>query len=402
MTQITLVKKTINSKSGQKTMAQATENLTTWFEKLKDMEVLFKRNLGMNDKEVFETLYRSQKSRELLQTYQTERKNFFQKNGYLPTASIQNFSIEKDNVIQLVSDKISVNNTYLSLTQSSMNQLLSEMDYIMMPYDMSKDPLNIMDDVQRQRIDMLHEEVMVAIPFKSLQMPFILNSSFEFLQKIQVPHSMTNTWGQFMMMFPMFSAMQSQINDLKTELGATNKRLDNLTNDIQKNFRSIHTMFQNHTSTINAIINRIDSNSRELDVIHHRHADRQATGHKRVFSGRYEQVGYGTSRENDWGDVSWSHYYSVPIYDDVPFTFIIPANPTRPLAVLDNGDTISLTVKNPEAQISVNELKKQLSSHCFVFGKNKSNTYRLIYDNITQLSKTTGAFISEVVQFQIK
>lgn len=402
MTQITLVKKTINSKSGLKTMAQATENLTAWFEKLKNMEVLFKRNLGMTDKEVFETLYQSETSQDLLQVYRSERKNFFQKNGYLPNSSLHNVSLTKDNVVQLVSDPISVNNTYLSLTQSSMTQLLSEMDYILMPYDMGNDPLNIMSDVQRQRIEKLDEEVMIAIPFKSLQMSFILNSSFEFLQKIQVPQSMTTTWGQFMMMFPMFSAMQSQINELKSELGATNKRLDSLTNDIQKNFKSIHSMFQNHTSKINAIIHRLDSNSRELDVIHHRHADRQATGHKRVFSGRYEQVGYGTSHENDWGDVSWSHYYSVPIYDDVPFTFIIPANPTPPLAVLGNGDIISLTVKNPEAQISVNELKKQLSSHCFVFGKNKSNTYRLVYDNITQLSKTTGAFISEVVQFQIK
>lgn len=405
MKQITLVKKTISSNSGLNTLGKATKDLIDWLEKINEMKMVIQKNLDYTEGDIFNLLYNSTTSRTLLHDYKTERKQFFEKNGYLPLESIHSLSIEgkkEGNIIQFVTDKYSLSDTYLSLNQSSMSNLLNDMDYILIPYDIKKDYLQIMSDEQKNRIQILDEEVMVAIPFKSLQMNYILNSSIEFLQKVQVPQNANNTWTQFMLMFPMFSAMQSQINQLKSELGDTNKRVDSLTNDIQNNFKNINSMFQNHASKINSVINRLDTNTQELDVIHNRHIARKGTGYDRVFTGQYEQVGYGKSTENDWGYTSWSHYYSVPIYEDVPFSFIIPANPTRPIAVLSNGTTIALNVKNPAEKISVDELKKQLSSHCFVFGKDKKNTYRLMYDNINQLSQTTSAFINEVIQFQVK
>lgn len=397
MKTITLKKMNI-SKASSKEVSEHLNQILEMVEKQKPFIETMKNYFSSS--EIYTFLFENSGLKEKIEAYNQIRNQFFKKHNFLPDDALKNVSIS-NNVVQVNFDNKSLPNLSLVLSQDNLQKLMDELTYICYPFSFSGDIHQSFTSEQVQRLDAFDEEVFVLESFQNFNFNKTLEQNFETIQKIQVPTHLQNQWQTFFMMHSMFSSMHYQIQEIKDGLSKTNDRINNLQNTLNSNFQKINQTFLLQEQKISKIIQQVNKNTSELDVLHNRHRDMPGYYYTRELDG-YESVGYGTSYETDY-ETRWSHYYQVPVYKDVKQSCIVPANPTKSLA-----DTLIpkyMSLDEIKATISNNPQKVQKEVLChkiLVAKKRNSNTYRLIHDNISELTPVANAVLSSAIQFKIQ
>lgn len=397
MKTITLKKMNI-SKASSKEVSEHLNQILEMVEKQKPFIETMKNYFSSS--EIYTFLFENSGLKEKIEAYNQIRNQFFKKHNFLPDDALKNVSIS-NNVVQVNFDNKSLPNLSLVLSQDNLQKLMDELTYICYPFSFSGDIHQSFTSEQVQRLDAFDEEVFVLESFQNFNFNKTLEQNFETIQKIQVPTHLQNQWQTFFMMHSMFSSMHYQIQEIKDSLSKTNDRINNLQNTLNNNFQKINQTFLLQEQKISKIIQQVNKNTGELDVLHNRHRDMPGYYYTRELAG-YESVGYGTSYETDF-DTRWSHYYEVPVYKEVKHSCIVPANPTKLLVDKMNPQHMSLEEIKFTISHNTKQVQEEVLHHKILVAKKRnSNTYRLIYDNITELTLAANAVLSAAIQFKIQ
>lgn len=397
MKTITLKKMNI-SKASSKEMSDCLNLIFQMVEKQKPFIATMQKYF--TNSEIYTFLFENSGLKEKIETYNKLRNQFFKKHKFLPDDALKNVSIS-NNVIQVNFDNKSLPNSSLVLSQDNFQKLMDELTYICYPFSFNGTLHNALTSEQVERLEALDEELFVLESFQNFNFNHAITQTIDVIQKIQVPTYFQNQWQTFLMMHSMFSTMHYQIQEIKDGLSKTNDRINNLQNTLNSNFQKINQTFLLQEQKISKIIQQVNKNTSELDILHDRHRDMPGYYYTRELDG-YRSVGYGTSYETDY-DIRWSHYYQVPVYKEVKHSCTIPAKPTMPLE--DNRIHKHMSLDEIKSTISNNpqKVQKEVLRHKILIAKKRNtNTYRLIHDNISELTPVANAVLSSAIQFKIQ